>query len=77
MGESMLKHPHVKATHPAIRWDSGTRTQFYIIETDLTLSEDDPAYDEKALGELHGAIVAYLTTYPRYSGYHLEPFRLR
>lgn len=62
----MLKHPHDLATRPTVRWDSKTMKTVYVIETDLALSRDDPAYDDDKFNNLMEAAKDYLGRHQDY-----------
>ena len=73
----MLEHIHVRAIRPAYRAAPGAAKPIYVIETDLALSKDDPAYDSDALGDLLFAAKDYLAANPVYHGLKIVPYLQR
>jgi hypothetical protein len=71
----MLDHPHVLVTRPAMRPDGIGMKSIYVVETDLPLSKNDPAYDEDAVQDLFIAARDYLDANPRYDGLKIVPYR--
>ncbi len=71
----MLDHVHVRAIRPAYRETPGAMRPIYVIETDLALSEKDPAYDRDALGDLLFAARDYLAANPVYRGLKIVPYQ--
>ena len=49
----------------------------YVVETDLTLSRNDLAYDADAVQDLMVAAKNYLEANPTYDGLKIVPYRQR
>jgi hypothetical protein len=73
----MFEHPHVLAIHSTTRPGSIDMASIYVVETDLTLSRDDPAYDEDAVQDLFVAAKDYLEANPTYDTLKIVPYRER
>ena len=73
----MLEHPHVLAVHSPIWSDSADMASIYVVETDLTLSRNDLAYDADAVQDLMVAAKNYLEANPTYDGLKIVPYRQR
>lgn len=74
----MFTHDHALKTYPTIQWDSGARHTIYVIQTDLELAPDDPAYDKTAVDDLTAAAVEYLKARENtYDSLRIEPFSAR
>jgi hypothetical protein len=73
----MFEHPHVLAIHSTTRRDSIDMASIYVVETDLTLSRGDPAYDEDAVQDLFVAAKNYLEANPAYDSLKIVPYRER
>ncbi|MEQ1954400.1 hypothetical protein [Mesorhizobium sp. CN2-181] len=73
----MLEHLHVRAIRPAYGTVKGAAKPIYVIETDLALSEKDPAFDRDALGDLLFAAKDYLAANPVYHGLKIIPYLQR
>lgn len=71
----MFEHPHVLATRPVL--NPAGMEAIYVVETDLTLSRGDPAYDEDAVQDLVVAARGYLDANPGYDGLKIVPYRRR
>lgn len=56
----MLKHPNVKRTWATIKMEGNKVTKVFLVETDLVLAPDDPAFDECAVNGLLSALGNYL-----------------
>ena len=69
----MLDHPNAITTWPTVRLDGRALETVYVIETDLALSQDDPAFDVAKFNSLVKAARAYLVAHPNYDRVELVP----
>src|SRR6188472_3016634 len=58
----MLHHPNARTCWPKVRLDQAEMQTVFVIETDLALLPDDPAYDHEAFSTFVEAIRAYWPT---------------
>ena len=59
-----------------MRLDLNALDTVFMIETDLALLPDDPAYDHKAFSSFVQAIRAYLADHPNYDRAESFPFEV-
>ena len=52
----MLDHPNARTCWPKVRLDHNEMQTVFVIETDLALLPDDPAYDHEAFSTFVEAI---------------------
>jgi len=69
----MLHHPNARTCWPKVRLDQAEMQTVFVIETDLALLPDDPAYDHEAFSTF--AIRAYLADHPSYDRAEVIPIR--
>jgi hypothetical protein len=58
-----------------VRLDHSALETVYMIETDLALLPDDPAYDHEAFSSFVEAIRSYLADHPNYDRAEVVPIR--
>ena len=68
----MLEHPNVLSTRPTVRWEHGRKVWVYVIETDLAVTPEDPAFDGAAFNSLAEAALAHLANRPHFDGIRFE-----
>jgi hypothetical protein len=71
----MLDHPNALTCWPKVHFDQRVLETVYVIETDLALLPDDPAYDHEAFSGFVEAIRAYLVDHPNYDRAEVVPVR--
>ena|SRR6185503_168592 len=71
----MLHHPNARTCWPKVRLDQAEMQTVFVIETDLALLPDDPAYDHEAFSTFVEAIRAYLADHPSYDRAEVIPIR--
>jgi hypothetical protein len=71
----MLDHPNARTCWPKVRLDHNEMQTVFVIETDLALLPDDPAYDHEAFSTFVEAIRAYLADHPSYDRAEVIPIR--
>ena len=74
-GSNMLHHPNARTCWPKVRLDQAEMQTVFVIETDLALLPDDPAYDHEAFSTFVEAIRAYLADHPSYDRAEVIPIR--
>jgi len=72
----MLHHPNARTCWPKVRFDQAEMQTVFVIETDLALLPDDPAYAHEAFSTFVEAIRAYLADHPSYIGPKLFRFEV-
>ena len=70
-----MDHPNVRSCWTKVRLDLSALDTVFMIETDLALLPDDPAYDHKAFSSFVQAIRAYLADHPNYDRAEVIPIR--
>jgi len=71
----MLNHPNARTCWPKVRVDRTELETVFMIETDLALLPDDPAYDHEAFSALIDMVRAYLADHPSYDRAEIIPIR--
>ena len=71
----MLDHPNARTCWPKVRLDRSEMQTIFVIETDLALLPDDPAYDHEAFSTFVAAIRAYMADHPSYVRAEIIPIR--
>jgi hypothetical protein len=72
---SLMHHPNVKACWPTVRLDRGSLETLYVVETDLAIAPDDPAFDKEAFESLVAAAREYMAQHPHYHSVRPETLR--
>ena len=70
-----MDHPNVRSCWTKVRLDPSALETVFMIETDLALSPDDPAYDHDAFSGFMESIRAYLVDHPNYDRAEVLPIR--
>jgi hypothetical protein len=73
--ELAMDHPNARTCWTKVRIDLSAMETVYIIETDLALLPDDPAYDHEGFSSFMEAIRAYLIDHPNYDRAEVIPIR--
>ena len=71
----MVDHPNARSCWSKVRLGHTELETVCVIETDLALLPDDPAYDHEAFSGFVGAIRAYLADHPNYDRAEVVPIR--
>jgi hypothetical protein len=71
----MVNHPNARTCWPKVRVDRTELETVFMIETDLALLPDDPAYDHEAFSALVETVRAYLANHPSYDRAEIIPIR--
>ena len=70
-----MDHPNARTCWTKVRLDLSTLETVYMVETDLALLPDDPAYDHEAFSGFMEAIRAYLVDHANYDRAEVIPIR--
>ena len=70
-----MDHPNVRSCWTKVRLDLSALDTVFMIETDLALLPDDPAYDHEAFSSFVQAIRAYLANHPNFDRAEVMPIR--
>ena len=73
--ELLVDHPNARTCCTKVRLDLSTLETVYMVETDLALLPDDPAYDHEAFSGFMEAIRAYLGDHANYDRAEVIPIR--
>ena len=66
-----MDHPNARTCWTKVRLDLNALDTVFMIETDLALLPDDPAYDHEAFSSFVEAIRAYLANHPNCDRGHI------
>jgi hypothetical protein len=70
-----VDHPNARTCWTKVRVDNSALETVFMIETDLALLPDDPAYNYEAFSSFVEAIRAYLADHPNYDRAEILPIR--
>ena len=71
----MVNHPNARTCWPKVRVDRTELETVFMIETDLAVLPDDPAYDHEAFSAFIQTVRAYLADHPSYDRAEIIPIR--